>query len=77
MNCVEGTGNGRGTEAYVSSKGGATRGAGRMDDPHRNKGTAFTPEERRHGASVVIETTAEPRVPLAAETKFLLEGDLT
>ncbi len=40
------TGNGRGVESNVGSKGGAGRGVSLMADPRRNKGTAFTEEER-------------------------------
>jgi malate dehydrogenase (oxaloacetate-decarboxylating)(NADP+) len=47
MTTADETGNGRGLDPYVSSRSGATRGVPLMDDPRRNRGTAFSAEERR------------------------------
>jgi malate dehydrogenase (oxaloacetate-decarboxylating)(NADP+) len=47
MNIADSSGNGRGVEARGGAKGGANVGSSLLDDPRRNKGTAFTAEERR------------------------------
>ena len=44
---LESKGNGRGVEAQVGSRSGPSRGQALLDDPRRNKGTAFAAEERR------------------------------
>jgi malate dehydrogenase (oxaloacetate-decarboxylating)(NADP+) len=44
---IESTGDGRGVEAQVGSTAVAGRGPALIDDPRRNKGTAFTMKERR------------------------------
>jgi malate dehydrogenase (oxaloacetate-decarboxylating)(NADP+) len=48
MNTVDNGGDSRGVESYLESRSGTGRGAALLDDPRRNKGTAFSPQERRH-----------------------------